>query len=165
MVHSINAFLPLLKAAASTRVAKVITLSSGVGDPDAVRAFELGSQAPYAISKAAVNMVNAKYAATFVGQNFVFLAISPGLVDTSVRPRKYGPSPALVTTSQSLAATPKEIEQYQAMVKNFQLAYPDWDGKPITPETSVKLMLEVIHRWEVKDSGAFVSHFGNKKWL
>ena len=51
------------------------------------------------------------------------------------------------------------------MVKHFQRAFPDWDGKPITPETSVRMMLDVIHRWERKDSGAFVSHYGNKQWL
>lgn len=37
---------------------------------------------PYAVSKSAVNMVNAKYAAEFQGRGFAFLAISPGFVET-----------------------------------------------------------------------------------
>ena len=67
--------------------------------------------------------------------------------------------------AEKLAATPQELEGYAAMIKQFKRAYPDWDGKPISPETSVKLMLDVISKVEPKDSGTFVSHFGNKQWL
>ena len=35
-------------------------------------------------------MVVAKYAAQFVNDNFVFLALSPGLVNTATSPRKAG---------------------------------------------------------------------------
>ena len=55
-------------------------------------AMGLAEMAPYCISKAAVNMVVAKYAARFEKDNFIFLAISPGLVDTGTRPREYGVS-------------------------------------------------------------------------
>jgi hypothetical protein len=41
---------------------------------------------------------------------------------------------------------------------------PDFKG-PITPEESVKMQLEVINRWTMKELGAFVSHFGNKQWI
>jgi hypothetical protein len=41
---------------------------------------------------------------------------------------------------------------------------PHFKG-PITPEESVKKQLEVIYRWTVEDTGAFVSHFGNKQWV
>jgi NAD(P)-dependent dehydrogenase (short-subunit alcohol dehydrogenase family) len=36
----------------------------------------------YAISKAALNMAVAKFAAALKQEGFVFLALSPGLVDT-----------------------------------------------------------------------------------
>lgn len=88
VIHTTNAFLPLLKKAAETALVKVVTLSSGLGDADLTLASRYAEQAPYSASKAAVNMVVAKYAALFSDHNVVFLAISPGVVDTAVRPRE-----------------------------------------------------------------------------
>lgn len=88
VIHSINAFLPLLKTASVSTTARVITLSSGVGDLDFTLAAQYGGHVGYCISKAAVNMVVAKYAARFMNDNFVFLSISPGLVNTSTRSRE-----------------------------------------------------------------------------
>jgi NAD(P)-dependent dehydrogenase (short-subunit alcohol dehydrogenase family) len=85
VVHTINAFLPLLREGAAK---KVVTLSSGMGDTDLVLTSGIPNQAPYAISKAAVNMVVAKYAAEYKAEGFVFLAISPGLVDTATKARQ-----------------------------------------------------------------------------
>lgn len=62
-------------------------------------------------------------------------------------------------------ATPEELESFGALLKSFQTIYPDFTG-PITPEVSVKMMLDVIEHWDVKkDNGAFISHKGNKEWL
>ncbi|KAJ7819904.1 hypothetical protein B0H14DRAFT_3876460 [Mycena olivaceomarginata] len=63
VVHSTNAFLPLLKNG-STKKAKP-------------------RQPSYSIAKAALNMVVAKYAAQFKSEGFFFLAMSPGIVDVS----------------------------------------------------------------------------------
>lgn len=41
---------------------------------------------------------------------------------------------------------------------------PDSKG-PLSPEESVRMQLEVIHRWRVEDTGAFVSQKGNKEWM
>lgn len=62
-------------------------------------------------------------------------------------------------------ATPEELKGFEHMVKTFQIGYPDWDGVPISPEYSVKSMLDVFDKLELKDSGAFISHKGNKEWL
>lgn len=88
MIHTINAFLPLLRATAARSLARVITVSSGMADTDFVAQHEVTMGVPYAISKAALNMAVAKYAARFKGDNYVFLAISPGLVNTAARPRE-----------------------------------------------------------------------------
>ena len=88
VVHTTNAFLPLLREAAKKTTARVITLSSGVGDMELTLAMRFAGALPYCASKAAVNMVVAKYAAKFADENLVFLALSPGLVDTSTAPRK-----------------------------------------------------------------------------
>jgi NAD(P)-dependent dehydrogenase (short-subunit alcohol dehydrogenase family) len=121
--------------------------------------------APYSISKAAVNMVNAKYAAQYKPEGFVFLAISPGLVNTSTSARMFlryllG-CPQLITVD---LATEKELEQFVAMIEKFRNLYPDFTG-PITPEESVRMQLEVINQITVNDTGAFLSHKGNKEWL
>jgi NAD(P)-dependent dehydrogenase (short-subunit alcohol dehydrogenase family) len=60
-----------------------------MGDTGLVLYTGLANQAPYSISKAALNMVVAKYAAEYKAEGFVFLAISPGLVDTSTKAREY----------------------------------------------------------------------------
>ncbi|KAJ6601253.1 hypothetical protein DFH09DRAFT_1355441 [Mycena vulgaris] len=141
VVHTTNAFLPLLRNG-STK--KVITLSSGVADLEYTLLRGNPNQASYSISKAALNMVVAKYAAQFKDEGFTFLAISPGLVNTAV------PRPTL--------------QQLEALKQAIAKSVPDFKA-PITPEESVKMQLEVINRWTVEDTGAFVSHYGNKQWL
>jgi NAD(P)-dependent dehydrogenase (short-subunit alcohol dehydrogenase family) len=59
-----------------------------MGDTELVLKAGLPNHGPYSISKAAVNMVVAKYAAEYKAEGFVFLAISPGLVDTATKTRK-----------------------------------------------------------------------------
>ncbi|KAJ3553501.1 hypothetical protein NM688_g3573 [Phlebia brevispora] len=147
VINTINAFLPLLKASAEKSTVKVVSLSSGMADTDLVVQHGVTMTVPYAISKAGLNMVIAKYASKYRGTNLGFLAISPGVVNT-----------------RQQVPTPQELQEYEAMASTFKEAYPHWTG-PITPEVSVKMMLEVVERWDVKDSGAFVSHHGNKQWL
>jgi NAD(P)-dependent dehydrogenase (short-subunit alcohol dehydrogenase family) len=86
VVRTINAFLPLLK---SGRAKKVITLASALGDLEFTLKTGLPSNAPYSVSKAAVNMVNVKYANELREDGFLFLALSPGFVDTSTGKRKF----------------------------------------------------------------------------
>ncbi|KAJ7691584.1 hypothetical protein B0H17DRAFT_1062961 [Mycena rosella] len=144
VVHTTNAFLSLLRNG-STK--KVITLSTGLADAEFTVLAEAAGEPSYSISKAAVNMIVAKYAAQFKGEGFTFLALSPGLVNTSIS-----------------APTAEELEEHKMLGKAIAKIAPDFKG-PITPEESVKMQLEVINRWTVKDTGAFVSHFGNKQWL
>lgn len=68
-------------------------------------------------------------------------------------------------TNKILTATQKEEEYFLAFSKMLKGLYPDWEGVPLTPERSVKHMLDVIAKAERKDSGAFISHFGNKQWV
>ncbi|KIP11355.1 hypothetical protein PHLGIDRAFT_114750 [Phlebiopsis gigantea 11061_1 CR5-6] len=148
VIHGINAFLPLLKAATNTNVARVVTISSMTADLDLTLSAEYYRHGAYSISKAAVNMAMAKYAAWFHDENIVFLSICPGIVDTATRTR-----------------TPEELEVYAGFVKFMQKAYPEWNGEQISPKESVEMMLGVILRWSRKDSGAFVSRFGNNQWI
>jgi len=54
-----------------------------MGDIDLAYKSSTDLSVPYSISKSAVNMVNAKYAVALKEEGFIFLAISPGLVDTA----------------------------------------------------------------------------------
>jgi len=141
VVHSTNAFLPLLRSGTTK---KVLTLSTPLSETDVTLLGDIIGEPSYAISKAAVNMVVAKYAAQFKSEGFTFLTISPGMVNTSILP-----------------TSGKEFEMLSKAVAKVA---PDFKG-PISPEESVKMQLEVFNRWTVEDTGAFVSHYGNKQWL
>lgn len=63
---------------------KVISISSAAGDSEFVEKVGYATAVPYGASKAALNLINMKYAVEFRGKGYTFLAISPGLVDTRV---------------------------------------------------------------------------------
>jgi len=57
------------------------------------------------------------------------------------------------------------MKAYQKMLALFRIITPSFEG-PITPEKSVSMMIKVIDKWAVEDTGAFVSHYGNThQWL
>ncbi|KAJ7837387.1 hypothetical protein B0H14DRAFT_2362438 [Mycena olivaceomarginata] len=143
VVHSTNAFLPLLKNGSTKRV---LTLGSGLGDLDLTLKWGTTSRAGYSIAKAALNLVVAKYAAQYKAEGFVFLCISPGVVDTSTD-----------ATSERTVAENTSLFKAIATIPNF--------NGPITPEESVRLQLELLNRWTVEETGAFVSQHGNKEWI
>jgi NAD(P)-dependent dehydrogenase (short-subunit alcohol dehydrogenase family) len=60
-----------------------------LGDIEFTLKSGFSAHVTYSASKAAVNMVNAKYANEFREAGFLFLAISPGYVDTSIKKRKF----------------------------------------------------------------------------
>lgn len=61
---------------------RVIALSSGHGDLDLIRDISIKVSTPYAVSKAALNALIAKYDAAYRSEGVLFLSISPGIVDT-----------------------------------------------------------------------------------
>ena len=61
-LHLFNLFLPLVMKG---RVKKVIAISSGHGDLDFIKATGMTTSAFYAASKAAMNVIVAKFAAEF----------------------------------------------------------------------------------------------------
>jgi NAD(P)-dependent dehydrogenase (short-subunit alcohol dehydrogenase family) len=80
-IHLINLFMPLILKGS---VKKVITISSGMADPELAAKYNLYENAPYSISKAAVNMAVAKFQAEYNDRGVLFLAVCPGPVDTGL---------------------------------------------------------------------------------
>ncbi|TBU44677.1 short-chain dehydrogenases/reductase [Dichomitus squalens] len=145
VVNTINTFLPLLRKSA---IKKVITLSTGLADTDVIIRSRVTINPAYAVSKAAVNMVVAQFAGRLQEEDFTFIALAPRLVNTTTKP-----------------PTPEELAAFQDTVQKFLKHSPQWDGVPLTPEQSVTYMRQVIDKVGPKDSGAFLSQFGNKQWL
>jgi NAD(P)-dependent dehydrogenase (short-subunit alcohol dehydrogenase family) len=145
VINTTSAFMPLILKSATK---KVITISSGAADTELINKFELDGGVPYAISKAAVNLLVAKYNAEYKSQGVLFLALSPGFVDTGNLP---APDPN---------APPSP------MILKF-LAYAPHMTGPISPEESVRLCMQVIEKKSVAngDGGAFVSQHGNQQWI
>ncbi|KZV83812.1 NAD(P)-binding protein [Exidia glandulosa HHB12029] len=143
-VLTTNIFIPLLLKG---NLKKVLTLSTGIADAAFVLKAEYPYSPAYCVSKTGVEMANVKYAIKYKKDGLVFLAISPGVVNTAEE-----------------APTPEVMAKLQEMGAAFQKVAPHFKG-PITPAESVNAMLAVLDRATVKDSGSFVSHLGTREWL
>ena len=60
---------------------KVIAISSGHADIDLINNVEVDTQAVYAASKAALNVIVAKFNAQYKKDGVLFVSMSPGVVD------------------------------------------------------------------------------------
>ncbi|KAK5940812.1 hypothetical protein PMZ80_007229 [Knufia obscura] len=142
VIWTTNTFLPLVR---KSSIKKVITISSGMADISFVNDYEIFEGGPYTISKAAVNTVVAKYNAALKHEGILFLAISPGFVNTG---------------ADSMPPPDSELP------KKFMRAYPHFKGG-ISPEESVEAVMGVVDKASVDNefAGAFVSHLGNQQWL
>jgi NAD(P)-dependent dehydrogenase (short-subunit alcohol dehydrogenase family) len=78
-LFAINAFLHLLRAGKEKRVTYISTGVAGVPETLDVR---IPNSVPYASSKAAGNLLIAKFAAELQDEGFIFLSIAPGGVAT-----------------------------------------------------------------------------------
>ncbi|KAL5478781.1 hypothetical protein ACEPAI_2058 [Sanghuangporus weigelae] len=81
--HVINAFIPLLRAGTTK---KILAVTSSLGSPLFALVISQSACPAYSISKAALNMVIAKFATRFKNDGFTFLAVSPGLIKTMPGP-------------------------------------------------------------------------------
>ena len=66
---------------------KIITISSGAGSAEFVVKSGSATNVAYAVSKAALNMVVAEFAAALESEGFTVLALSPGVVNTLTDPQ------------------------------------------------------------------------------
>jgi NAD(P)-dependent dehydrogenase (short-subunit alcohol dehydrogenase family) len=77
-IHFYTAFVPLLLKGT---VKKAICITSGMSDIEMVNSLAIDTGALYSISKAAMNLVTAKFHAEYKDQGVLFLGICPGMVE------------------------------------------------------------------------------------
>tara|TARA_R110002003_G_scaffold121_29_gene10903 strand:- start:13670 stop:14056 length:387 start_codon:yes stop_codon:yes gene_type:complete len=73
-IHLINLFMPLILKG---KVKKVIALTTGFADLDLTTKYGLYEAGPYAISKAALNMVIAKFHAEWQKEGVLLMSVAP----------------------------------------------------------------------------------------
>jgi len=76
-----SVLLPLLERGVTRKVINISTILGSIGGS---RAYSFSPAHAYKISKAALNMLTAQYAADFAERDFTFLAISPGWLKTDL---------------------------------------------------------------------------------
>ncbi|OTA89156.1 hypothetical protein M434DRAFT_23480 [Hypoxylon sp. CO27-5] len=146
-IHLFNLFLPLIRRSS---IKKVVAITTGMADLDFLAKYDTGLSGPYTISKGALNVAVAKFAAQHRDERILFMAISPGVVDTH-------PLPTL---------SEEEQESLKRMVAGVMAYAPQFKG-PSSPNEAARNVLSVLHNasFEAGDSGTFVSHLGTKQWV
>ena len=148
VANAIEAFMPFIRKGEAK---KAILISSLQAEMDLVNRFSIDNAGPYAVSKAAANLLMAKYhTSAGATDGILFMSIAPGVV---------------MTRETTLPWSEEEMEGRKAMAGKFKEYAPHFTG-PMMPEESVRMQLEVIDKATVETyGGAFVSQFGNKQWL
>ena len=77
-IHLFHLFLPLVLKG---KIKKVISITTGLADVDSTNSMEVEVAPLYSVSKAALNMVVAKFNAQYKKDGVLFLSISPGVVE------------------------------------------------------------------------------------
>ncbi|KAI1812659.1 hypothetical protein GGS20DRAFT_556997 [Poronia punctata] len=145
-IHLINLFMPqILKG----ETKKVVCLTSGLADLDFTNDYEVYNEPAYSISKSAMNMAIGKFNAQYKSQGVHFLSVCPGMVEVGMHKN----------------TTAEQFVKLGPLMESFKRYQPNLGG-PVTPEHAVRDIKAV---WEStnaeKDGGAFLSQFGNKRWL
>ncbi len=83
VIHSISAFLPLLRVS-TANLKKIVVIGTPGADHKAALAWGLGDMAAYGVTKAASIVVTTKWAIKLKDEGFVVVSLSPSVVDTSV---------------------------------------------------------------------------------
>lgn len=171
-MHLFNLFLPLVLKG---QIKKVITISTGMADLDLINNCEVDIAGLYAASKAAMNVIVAKFNAQYKKDGVLFLSISPGLVEVGRFANSTCPFPPCHQETAASghrclthtpAATPEEAQGLTGFMGNLIAYAPHFEG-PITPEESVRHIRSTWEKASIEGGfgGAFISHLGNKQWV
>ncbi|KAJ4352942.1 hypothetical protein N0V95_003795 [Ascochyta clinopodiicola] len=146
-MHLFNLFLPFVLKG---KVKKVIAISSGHADLDFINESDTEVSALYSASKAALNVIVAKYSAQYKKDGVLFFSMSPGVVDVG----------------HFSNLTPKQIQSATGLMAKFATYAPHFKG-PVPVEEAIPTIRATWEKASIESgfAGAFVSQFGNKQWL
>ncbi|MCJ1473925.1 hypothetical protein MMC13_002581 [Lambiella insularis] len=146
-IHLFNLFLPLVMKG---KVKKVITISSGHADLDFINDLEIETSALYSASKAAMNVIVAKFNAQYKKDGVLFVSISPGLVEVG----------------HFANVTPEQIQGLMGFMGKLSTYAPHFKGATPVDE-AIRTNMSTWEKISIDGGygGAFISHFGNKQWL
>ena len=86
-IHFFNLFMPLVLKG---KTKKVIAITSGHADLDFINNFDVENSAIYSASKAALNIIVAKFSAQYKKDGVLVYSMSPGVVEVGhLGDRKY----------------------------------------------------------------------------
>ncbi|CAH0025610.1 unnamed protein product [Clonostachys rhizophaga] len=150
LINTITVFMPLVQRSS---IKNIIALTSGMGSCDFVNQSGIDGGIPDSVSKAALNMLVAKYNATYKSEGVFVMGICAGSVDTFE-----GVAPSF---SESEAA---RFGEFGAKLKAYS---PRFAG-PVPPEDGTRQLLKIIYASSLENGngGTCVSYFGSTtKWL
>ncbi|EXJ84272.1 hypothetical protein A1O3_04939 [Capronia epimyces CBS 606.96] len=146
-IHLLNLFVPLVMKGT---VKKVIAISSGHADLDLINDLEIENSALYAASKAAMNVVVAKFNAQYKKDGVLFVSLSPGVVDVG----------------HFADATPEQIQGLMKFMGKLATYAPHFKG-PTPVDEAIRTIRSTWEKISIDGGygGAFISHLGNKQWI
>nr|QJQ82475.1 PesJ [Pestalotiopsis humus] len=146
-IHLFHLFLPLVQKG---KTKKIIAITTGLADVDSTNLMEVEIGSLYAASKAALNMVVAKFNAQYKKEGILFLSISPGVVEVG----------------QYANITPEQGQSLMKFMGTVATVAPDFKG-PAAPADAVRQVKETWEKASIETGfgGAFVSHHGDKNWI
>ncbi|KAM0263343.1 hypothetical protein ACHAQJ_001199 [Trichoderma viride] len=146
-LKTVFAFLPLLREG---KLKKVVGISSGMGDNEFINGIKLATAAPYAVSKAALSTMFAKFNAAYQDEGLLFITICPGLVDTA---------------EGNTTLSSDDLARLQEINVKFEEYAPGF--KAADPITAAESCLAAIARSSLEQGygGSFLSHNGTRKWM
>lgn len=106
VIHSIQAFLPILRAG---NMKRIIVISSASVDPKFIRGASLTYMPAYAMTKAAALIVTTNYALKLAREGFIVISLSPGLADVSRTVGDNGEQKEAANRENNLTSTLREL--------------------------------------------------------
>ncbi|OKL62632.1 hypothetical protein UA08_01901 [Talaromyces atroroseus] len=146
-IQLFNLFLPLVMKG---KIKKVIAVSSGHANLDLINDLEVEISALYAASKAALNVIVAKFSAQYKRDGVLFVSMSPGVVEVG----------------HFADATPEQVQGVMGFMSKLATYAPHFKG-PTPVDEAIQTIRSTWERISIDNGygGAFISQHGNKQWL
>ncbi|PSD52965.1 hypothetical protein C7G72_18665, partial [Acinetobacter baumannii] len=144
-IHLFNLFIPLVK---QSKAKKVIAISSGHGDLDWINNNDIEISSLYGASKAALNVVVAKFSVQYKPEGVLFFSLSPGAVEVGHYDN----------------VSPEQVQGLMGFMGKIQAYAPHFKGA-VPVEDAVRTIRATWERASIETgyAGAFVSQHGNKQ--